>query len=172
MPIDAIRQADESDLDELAALLRAAFAGQAAELGLSAESAPWHAAFREPEITRREMGYLSFFVIVADGTMAGCIAIQNNVEPEYGGDGYIGRVAVHPDYRGRGYAHLLMQFAETALRDRGAKKVRLVVISVLERLIDFYAAQGYEVVGQREFRDMGVTDMDKALAGDPALPER
>lgn len=163
MPIDAIRQATADDLDDLVAVLRAAFGSQARELGLDAESAPWHVAFREPERTAHEMTYLTFFMIIADGRPAGCIAIQNDVEPEYGGDGYIGRVAVHPEYRGRGYARLLMEFAETALRDRGAKKVRLLVLSVLDYLVRFYASQGYVTVGHHAFREYDVTEMDKRL---------
>ncbi|MGI5816743.1 MAG: GNAT family N-acetyltransferase [Armatimonadota bacterium] len=163
MPIDAIRQADESDLDELVRVLRAAFASQAEELGLTAETAPWHVAFREAAVTEREMGYLTFFLLIADGRTAGCVAIQNDVEDVYGGDGYIGRVAVHPDYRRRGYAHLLLRFAETALRDRGARSVRLVVLSALSDLVTFYAAQGYETVGHREFRGFDLTDMDRTL---------
>jgi len=163
MPIDAIRQADDSDLDDLVEVLRAAFASQAAELGLTEETAPWHVAFREAAVTEREMGYLTFFLLTADGRAAGCIAIQNDVEAVYGGDGYIGRVAVHPQYRRRGYAHLLLRFAETALRDRGARRVRLVVLSALSDLVAFYASQGYEVVGHRTFREFDLTDMDKQL---------
>lgn len=163
MPIDSIRRADASDLEDLHGLLQAAFASQAEELELIPEDAPWHTAYRDVSNTEREMGYLTFFLIIADGRPAGCIAIQNDVEPEYGGDGYIGRVAVHPDYRGRGYAHLMLRFAETALRDRGAKKVRLVVLSVLKMLVQFYAKQGYEVVGHREFEGFALTDMDRPL---------
>ena len=163
MPIDGIRKADESDLDDLHALLQAAFASQAKQLGLTSETAPWHTAFREVAVTEREMGYLTFFMLIADGRPAGCIAVQNEVEPEYGGEGYIGRVAVHPDYRRRGYAHLLLRFAETALRDRGAKSVRLAVLSALSDLVAFYAAQGYETVGHREFKEFAITDMDKEL---------
>lgn len=163
MPVECIRRAHTSDLEDLHGLLQAAFASQAEELGLSIEDAPWHTAYRDVSNTEREMGYLTFFMIIADDRPAGCIAIQNDVEPEYGGDGYIGRVAVHPDYRGRGYAHLMLRFAETALRDRGAKKVRLVVLSVLEGLVEFYAEQGYEIAGHREFEGFKLTDMDKPL---------
>lgn len=163
MPIEAIRRAEMTDLEDLHALLQAAFASQARELELAPAEAPWHTAFRETDATERELGYLTFFMLIADDRPAGSIAIQNDVEPEYGGDGYIGRVAVHPDSRGRGYAHLLLRFAETALRDRGAERVRLVVLSVLDELVSFYAAQGYEIVGHREFRGFALTDMDKTL---------
>ncbi len=163
MPLQAIRPAQLDDLTDLAELLRISFTDQALRLGLTPETAPWHVAFRDATQTEREMGYLSFFMAISDERPVGCIAIQSNVEPEYGGDGYIGRVAVHPQYRRRGYARMLMRFAETALGDRGAKRVRLVVISVLDDLIEFYARQGYEVVGHREYRDFGLTDMDKKL---------
>ena len=163
MPIDGIRTAEVSDLEDLHALLQEAFASQTVELGVTEEDAPWHSAFRDIENTRREMSYLTFYMIVADGRPAGCIAIQNDVEPEYGGDGYIGRVGVHPDYRGRGYAHLMMRFAETALRDRGARTVRLLVVSVLDHLVEFYATQGYEVVGHKQYKGYDVTEMDNAL---------
>lgn len=163
MALDGIRQAARDDLEALHGLLQAAFTSQARELELTPADAPWHTAYREADATEREMGYLTFFLLIADEQPAGCIAIQNDVEAEYGGDGYIGRVAVHPDFRGRGYAHLLLRFAETALRDRGAKRVRLVVLSVLDALVEFYAAQGYEVVGYREFKGFALTDMDKPL---------
>ena len=163
MPIEGIRQATEADLDALVALLRAAFGSQAQELGETPETAPWHVAFRPAEDTEREMGYLTFYMIIADGRPAACIAIQNDVEPEYGGDGYIGRVAVHPDCRGRGYAHLLMAFAETALRDRGARKVRLLVLGILEGLVQFYVRQGYVQVGQHMWKQYEVLEMDKPL---------
>ncbi len=163
MPIDAIRQATEADLDELVSLLRAGFDSQVRELGLTAETAPWHVAFRGAEDTEREMGYLTFYIIVADGRPAGCIAIQNDVEPEYGGDGYIGRVTVHPDYRRRGYARLLMTFAESALQDRGARRVRLHVLTVLDGLVEFYARQGYVEVCHHTFKEYDVLAMDKPL---------
>ncbi|MFW6437569.1 MAG: GNAT family N-acetyltransferase [Armatimonadota bacterium] len=163
MPIDGIRQADESDVEQLHALLQAAFVSQARELELTSEDAPWHTAYRDISNTEREMGYMTFYLLIADGHPAGCIAIQNDVEPLYGGDGYIGRVAVHPEYRGRGYAQLMLRFAETALRDRGATKVRLVVLSVLSDLVEFYARQGYEAVGHREFKGFALTDMDRSL---------
>jgi ribosomal protein S18 acetylase RimI-like enzyme len=157
MPIEQIRRAEQADLADLHALLQEAFASQAEELGLAPEDAPWHTAYRDVAETEREMGYLTFFMAIAGGRPAACIAIQNDVEPLYGGDGYIGRVAVHPDCRHRGYAHLMLRFAETALRDR------LVVLSVLEELVEFYASQGYEAIGHREYKGFDLTDMDKPL---------
>ena len=163
MPIDAIRQATEADLHDLHALLQAAFATQAERLGLTPETGLLHMAFRDLAETEREIDDRTFFMIIADGRPAGCIAIQTDVEPEDGGDGHIGRVAVHPDYRGRGYARLLLRFAETALWDRGAEKVHLMVVSELADLVGFYAMQGYETVGHREFLGFPVTDMEKPL---------
>lgn len=167
MPIDAIRRAEQSDVDSLIAVLRAAFAEQVPRLGLDEESAPWHPAFRRRPRMLEEMERFTFFLLIADGQPAGCIAIETNVDEARGGDGYIGRVGVHPDYRGRGYARLMMTFAEAALRDRGCRHVHLVVHAELTELIDLYRRLGYRVVGHRRFESgglsFGLTDMRKAL---------
>src|SRR5262245_16803806 len=59
--------------------------------------------------------------------------------------GYIYHVAVHPDYRRRGYATALMHEVEKRIWARGAQKIRFMVKSDNDQAVDFYRTLGFEV---------------------------
>jgi len=164
MPLDAIRIATDADAALVADLLRRAFADQAEQLGVTAEEHPRHPAFRTPELVAAEMADgFAFFVLDADGRPAGCVAI--GTDAQHGGDGYLARLGVLPECRGRGFGELLVGFAEAALRDRGARRVRLGVLRPLAPLQQWYRRQGYVPVAADD-PDAGlahVVFMDKPL---------
>lgn len=164
MPLEAIRTATEEDARAIARVLRAGFGTQARELGFTRESNPRHPAFWSAERVRRAMrdGF-SFLVLEADGRPAGCVAIRTAAP--IGGDGFLGRLAVLPECRGRGFGELLVRFAEAVLRDRGARTVRLGVLAPLTGLQDWYRRQGYVLVECLEEEPVSVVWMDKPLVG-------
>lgn len=53
------------------------------------------------------------------------------------------RLAVDPEYRGRGIARLLLERAETRLRDLGATRFHAMVLSQNDEGIAAWAAMGY-----------------------------
>ncbi|MGD9497605.1 MAG: GNAT family N-acetyltransferase [Armatimonadota bacterium] len=164
MPVDGIRLAGPDDASLLAGLLRAAFAQQADELGLRADQYPRHPAFRTAEAVVEEMreGFI-FFILEADREPVGCVAIRTDAP--HGGDGYLGRLAVVPAARGRGYGRLLMAFAEVALCDRGARTVRIGVLRELTGLQEYYRRLGYTSVQVEQCEGTGLPAvfMDKPL---------
>ncbi len=64
-----------------------------------------------------------------------------------GYDGHRGSVnylAVHPDFRGNGYAKLLMEAVEKRLRQMGCPKINLMVRKDNLAVLDFYETRGYQ----------------------------
>lgn len=162
MPLEAIRTATEEDARLIARVLRAGFGTQARELGLTRENHPRHPAFWSAARVRAAMrdGF-TFLVLEADGRAAGCVAVRPG---ETAGDrGYLARLAVLPECRGRGFGELLVRFAEAALHDRGAGTVRLGVLAPLTELQEWYRRQGYAQVAVEEGDVVSVVWMEKTL---------
>jgi ribosomal protein S18 acetylase RimI-like enzyme len=59
--------------------------------------------------------------------------------------GYIYHVAVHPDFRRKGYATALMREVEKRIWARGAHKIRFMVKAGSEQAVQFYRTLGFEV---------------------------
>jgi ribosomal protein S18 acetylase RimI-like enzyme len=64
---------------------------------------------------------------------------------------YIHRLAVHPAFQKRGYATLLMSFAETKGKTHAIASIRLDTFSQNPRNIKFYEARGYVRLGNVYF---------------------
>ena len=64
---------------------------------------------------------------------------------------YIHRLAVHPQEQKKGYAKVLMDFAEDYARKGGFISVRLDTFSKNVRNNKFYQARGYRAVGDIYF---------------------
>ena len=79
-----------------------------------------------------------------------------------GGEGYLARLGVLAECRGRGFGELLVRFAE-ALRDRGARSVRLGVLAPLTDLQDWYRRQGYVLIASEQWGSMAGVWMDRRL---------
>ena len=65
------------------------------------------------------------------------------------GSGFIENVAVAPDQQGRGTGRRLIEFAEKAVRRRGARTMELYTNARMEDNLSYYPKLGYEVVDRR-----------------------
>lgn len=61
---------------------------------------------------------------------------------------YVHRLAVHPEYQGKGIAQKLMDFGETLAKENNCLSVRLDTFSKNPRNNRFYQARNYQQVGQ------------------------
>ena len=59
--------------------------------------------------------------------------------------GWINYLAVHPDYRRKGYGRRLMQHAEALLLELGCPKINLQVRTDNKSVVEFYRRLGYQV---------------------------
>lgn len=59
--------------------------------------------------------------------------------------GWLNYLAVDPDFRGRGYARIILEEAERLLRASGCPKINLQIRTSNRGVIDFYRHMGYSV---------------------------
>ena len=111
---------------------------------------PSKAAF-ENDIERNEL-----YVLQNDNEIVGCIVVSLFMDEEYTSvnwltenvnNYYIHRLAVHPNYQGKGFAQQLMDFAENFAREYNAVSVRLDTFSQNKRNQKFYDKRGYTKLG-------------------------
>ncbi len=84
-----------------------------------------------------------FYVAITGGKVIGYVAIQ--IAGAF--TGYIRRIAVHSDWRGKGIGSQLMQFSENRIFTE-KPNVFLCVSSFNTRAQELYKKLGYEVIGE------------------------
>lgn len=83
-----------------------------------------------------------FFVAKEGDISLGCVALANR-----GGYAEIKSMFVHPDARGKGIAHILMQAIEIEAREQGIVEVKLETGDKLLQAHSLYRAHGYKDCG-------------------------
>ena len=118
------------------------------------EEYPSREAF-EKDISRKEL-----FVLKSGNTLIGCITITTHIDEEYipikwltpnENNIYIHRLAVDPKFQGKGYAQMLMNFAENYALENKYISIRLDTFSQNKRNQNFYAQRGYQKLGNVYF---------------------
>ncbi|MGH2541416.1 MAG: GNAT family acetyltransferase [Ardenticatenaceae bacterium] len=114
---------------------------------------PWNNPQRD--IARKLMVNPELFLV---GIVVGRIvaSVMGGYE---GHRGWINYLAVHPDYRERGYGRLIMLAVERKLQELGCPKINLQVRTGNTGVIQFYERIGYTVDP--------VTSLGKRLVDDP-----
>ena len=118
------------------------------------ETYPNRMAF-ENDIEREEL-----YVLETDTTIVGCIVVSTIKDDEYvpikwltSNDSavYIHRLAIQPIHQGKGYAQMLMDFAENLALKNNFNSVRLDTFSQNKRNQTFYELRGYQRLGDIYF---------------------
>ena len=118
------------------------------------EEYPSREAF-ENDISRKEL-----YVLKSENTLIGCITITTYMDEEYvpikwltpnENNIYIHRLAVDPKFQGKGYAQMLMNFAENYALENKYISIRLDTFSQNKRNQNFYAQRGYQKLGNVYF---------------------
>jgi ribosomal protein S18 acetylase RimI-like enzyme len=102
-----------------------------------------HSRWRAPEtvIGRRLRRQRDLFLVgLLDGTLVGTTLAGYD-----GHRGWIYRVAVAPEHRGRGFGRALMREAERRLAQLGCPKINLQIEGDNRDVAGFYASLGYAV---------------------------
>ena len=150
-----IRKATLSDIDSIL-LLTKACAKDMTQKGINQwnEHYPSSAAFQH-DIKRNEL-----YVLTHENMIIGCIVISTLMDEEYvpiewltpnTKNIYIHRLAVHPEYQGRGFAQQLMDFAEQFATEHDYRSIRLDTFSQNTRNQAFYERRGYKRLGSIYF---------------------
>lgn len=105
----------------------------------------------ETDLLRNEL-----YVYLYQEQLVGCVVMTALMDPEYSeitwltpndNNLYIHRLAVHPQFQGRGIAKALMDQMELQARQDGAVSMRLDTFSQNKRNQRFYENRGYVRLG-------------------------
>ena len=80
-----------------------------------------------------------------DGAVAGILLLLAKA-----GHLFLLNIAVHPDFQGQGFGHLLMAFAEQEAKERGLAEIRLYTHARMTENIAMYARMGFVETGRAQ----------------------
>jgi len=131
-------------------VIREAFGTVAREFKLTRENAPTHPFFSTREQLFELHNKMAFFGLYLDSVQVGFVAI----EKAEGGTYYLGRLAVKPGFRHRGYGRQLTEFVIDYVKSQGGLKVALGMIDSQTVLKDWYKSLGFVQTGTKQFEHL------------------
>ncbi|MET3982890.1 GNAT family N-acetyltransferase [Streptomyces sp. PvR034] len=142
----SFRDADDSDVPALVALVESAYRGDASRGGWTTE-ADYLDGQRTDERGVREVIATPdsiLLVVERDGELVACCHLEHR-----GDHAYFGMFAVRPALQGAGLGKEIMAEAERRVREEwDAKEMRMTVVNVREELIAYYVRRGYRRTGE------------------------
>ncbi len=142
-----IRRAKIKEIPKILSLTRAC-ALHMSENGIE----QWNEHYPSAEVFAKDIDRGELYVFVQSTEIIGTIVITSLMDKEYEAvkwltpnknNVYIHRLAIHPDFQGRGHAQQLMAFAEDAARKKHYNSIRLDTFSQNSRNQKFYEVRGY-----------------------------
>ena len=120
----------------------------------------WNENYPSYEAFEKDIEIGQLWVLKEGDSIIGSVVISEIMDEEYKAiewltpnakNVYIHRLAVHPEYQGKGLAQKLMNFAEGYAKENGFVSVRLDTFSVNKRNNSFYQKRGYQKLGDVYF---------------------
>jgi len=143
-----IRQANRNDIPALAAVIRAAFKQAADRLGLPPDKDSRHASNITDSWIVEDMDKgVRYFIAEAGGIPVGAFTV-GHPKPD---TGFIGRLAILPEYQGRGLGRKLFTYAIDRAAETGADHISVGVISDEKHLVEWYERMGFTVKSRNRF---------------------
>lgn len=108
------------------------------------------------------------WVLDDSGNIAGVLVLEN------GPDCFLlDNIAVHPDQQGRGFGHVMLDFAEAQAARCGWNEITLYTNALMTKNIAIYAAQGYVEQERRTEKGFARVYMAKMLSDPtPSSPDQ
>jgi GNAT superfamily N-acetyltransferase len=88
------------------------------------------------------------------------------LEPKENGVWYLGLLTIRPDLQKRQMGRTLLAAAERFAKERGAQRIRMMVVNVREALIEWYERRGYILTGETQPFPYGDERFGIPLRGD------
>ncbi|MEV8566334.1 GNAT family N-acetyltransferase [Streptomyces sp. NPDC051322] len=140
------RDAAESDVPALVALIESAYRGDASRGGWTTEADILEGQRTDPEGVRTVIAAPGsrLLVVERDGRPLACCQLEHR-----GAAAYFGMFAVSPGHQGEGLGKQIIAEAERTVRaDWGVLEMHMTVISVRNDLIAWYERRGYRRTGR------------------------
>ncbi|MFH8899319.1 GNAT family N-acetyltransferase [Streptomyces coeruleorubidus] len=140
------RDATDTDVDELVALIEAAYRGDASRAGWTTEADILQGQRTDPEgvraVVKSPDGRL--LTVEREGRIVACCQVEHRGE-----HAYFGMFAVSPRLQGAGLGKVILTEAERLARETwGVTEMHMTVISVRDDLIAWYERRGYRRTGR------------------------
>lgn len=140
------RDATETDVDALVALVESAYRGDASRAGWTTEADILEGQRTDPEgvLAVVEAPDSRLLTVERDGRMVACCQLEHR-----GDHAYFGMFAVSPTQQGGGLGKAVIAEAERLARATwGVTEMHMTVISVRDDLIAWYERRGYRRTGK------------------------
>ncbi|MGW1724327.1 GNAT family N-acetyltransferase [Streptomyces sp. NPDC002306] len=141
------RDATETDVDALVALVESAYRGDASRAGWTTEADILEGQRTDPEgvLAVVEAPDSRLLTVERDGRMVACCQLEHR-----GDHAYFGMFAVSPTQQGGGLGKAVIAEAERLARATwGVTEMHMTVISVRDDLIAWYERRGYRRTGKK-----------------------
>jgi len=122
--------------------------------------AQWNENYPLLKDVQKDLFSQSLYIVQIEGNLAGIVVFDENQSPEYidveweftkGKIGVIHRLAVHPQFHGKGIARKLMDYIEVFAKKNQYQSIRLDAYSQNPRTLKFYQNRGYKQCGEIYF---------------------
>ncbi|MFJ2833177.1 GNAT family N-acetyltransferase [Streptomyces sp. NPDC087263] len=140
------RDATDSDVDALVALIESAYRGDSSRAGWTTEADILEGQRTDPQgvLTVIKSPDSRLVTVERDGAIVACCQLEHR-----GDHAYFGMFAVSPALQGAGLGKVIIAEAERHAREVwGAEEMHMTVISVREDLIAWYERRGYRRTGR------------------------
>ena len=142
--------AGPADLPALAALVNGAYRGESSRQGWTTEAdliggQRTDAASLAGDLAADPSAQLLVLRDAPDGPPLGSVRLE---PADDAATWYLGMLTIRPDLQDRKLGRELLAAGEAAARAQGARRIRMMVISVRAELIAWYARRGYAPTGE------------------------
>ena len=143
-----LERVTEADLEEVVALINLAYRGSGG--GWATERQYIEGERTTVPLLRADLeatpeAHLLMWREKADGALLGSVWL----EPSENGAWYLGLLSVRPDMQQRQLGRRLLGAAEEFAKQQGARRIRMTVIQVRDKLIAWYERRGYRLTAER-----------------------
>lgn len=142
----AFRQAVETDIDAIVALVQSAYRGEASRQGWTTEADLLDGQRTDPADVAQVLAARDSAVLLAhaDNALLACCHVER-----HGDAAYFGMFAVHPPRQGSGLGRLVLEAAERyAQQTWQCRAMHMKVIDVRRDLMAWYERRGYRRTGE------------------------
>lgn len=142
-----IQRASVADVPALDKLVNSAYRGESSKKGWTSE-ADLLGGTRIDEAALRDLIMDETTIILKyteDEVIQGCVELRKENE-----NLYLGMLSVQPDQQAKGIGKKLMLAGEDFARQQRCTKIFMTVISVRDKLIEWYVRHGYRLTGERK----------------------
>jgi len=143
-----IRDAKKADKDIIVGLLLDSFRDVAEKFALTVENCPKFAGFNARERVKEDFEKgLRYYILEENGQTCGCVALEK-AGPEVC---YLGRLAVLPEHRNKGFGQALVNHLFEQTKKIGVRRVEIGLISKHRKLKKWYKKLGFIQKSTKKF---------------------